>query len=95
MQPSEIKLEQFSNCPGADRVRQYLYEHYLNSYFEVVDLKENFYQNNRDTFVLALLSGPTEAQVALALGTMAVELHADEYNWKAIEGKYIVRLWWD
>ncbi len=98
MQPSEIKLEEFSNCPGANRIKQYLYTHNLNPYFEIVDVDEErsyAYKNDRDTLVIFILSGPTEAQVALALGTMAVELNADEYNWKAIEGKYIVRIWWD
>ena len=98
MQPSEIKLEEFSNCPGANRIKQYLYTHNLNPYFEVIDVDEErsyAYKNDRDTLVLSILPGPTEAQVGLAIGAMAVEFGADEFNWKAIDGKYLVRLWWD
>ncbi len=98
MQPSEIKLEEFNNCPGTDALKQYLYKHNLNPYFEVVDIDEGRsygYKNDLDTLVISILPGPTEAQVALAIGAMAVELSADEFNWKAIDGKYLVRLWWD
>lgn len=98
MQPSEIKLEEFSNCPGASKIKHFLYTHNLNPYFEIVDVDEErsyAYKNDRDTLVISILPGPTEAQVALALGSMAVECGADEYNWKAIDGKYVVRIWWD
>ena len=98
MQPSEIKLEEFSNCPGASKIKHFLYAHNLHPYFDVVDIDEEqfyAYKNDRDTLVLSVLPGPTETQVALALGSMAVEFRADEYNWKAIDGKYIVRMWCD
>lgn len=95
MKPNEIKLEEFSNCPGSSRIKEYLYEHNLNSYIEIVDIQEPFYQNDRDTFVLAIIPGPTESQVALALGKLAVEFSVDEFTWKSIDGKYVVRIWWD
>lgn len=98
MKQTEIKLEEFSNCPGAAAIKQYLYKHNLNPYFEVIDIEESIsyaFKNDRDTLVLSILPGATETQVSLAIAQMAVEFGADELNWKNIEEKYVVRIWWD
>ncbi len=97
MKPSKIKLEEFNNCPGTESIKDYLYKHYLEPYVKVIDLDEShsFHVNDRDTLVLAILKGPTETQVALAIGQLAVQFAADEFTWKAIEDTYIIRLWWD
>ncbi len=98
MNPSEIKLREFNNCLGTERIKQELYSLNLTPYFEVVDLPQQlatYWENDPATLVIAIKEGPTEAQVALALGQIAVDFSADEFNWKAVDGKYIVRLWWD
>lgn len=98
MKPSEMKLEEFNNCPGAERIKQELYSLSLNPYLELVDLPQqltSYWENDPATLVIAVREGPTETQVALALGQIAVEFSADEFNWKTVDGKYIVRLWWD
>lgn len=98
MKPSEIKLEEFNNCPGADAIKQWLYENNLNPYIEFVDLdsrKFSWYQNDAATLMLAIKDKATESTVALALGKMAVENNADEFHWKVIDGMFVVRLWWD
>lgn len=98
MKPSEIRLEEFNNCPGADRIRKELYERNLNSYLDFVDLPQeiaSYYENDPATLVIAIKEGPTGLQVALALGQIAVDYAADEFHWKVIDGKYVIRLWWD
>lgn len=95
---SEIKLDVFNNCPGADRIKQYLYEKNLNPYIEIVDLNNDrfsWYQNAGDTLVIAINSGPTESTVALALGQLAVHECADEFHWKVVDKRFVVRIWWD
>src|SRR3954469_7153955 len=96
MKPSAIKLEAFHDCPGADAVKEYLYEHNLLEGTNVVDVDEphSVDCNTRDLVVLAIRKRPTAMQVALALGEMAVWLNADELTWRLIDGTYIVRLWW-
>jgi hypothetical protein len=98
MKASHIQLEAFNDCPGADAVKHYLDRHNLQPYISVVDLnhaQHSYYRNNGDTLVLAILNGQAETQVALALGEMAVWSSADEFTWNAVDGMYIVRLWWD
>jgi len=95
---SEIKLEEFNNCPGADHIKHYLYENNLNPYVEIVDLNNerfSWYQNDNATLVIALHPGPTEITVALALGQLSVNESADEFHWKVIDKRFIVRIWWD
>lgn len=98
MKPSEIKLEEFNNCPGADRIKKELYERNLNLYLNIVDLPgetATYYENEADTLVIAVKEGPTDMQVALALGQIAVDYAADEFHWKVIDGRHVIRLWWD
>jgi hypothetical protein len=95
MKLSEIKLEAFNDCPGADEGKAYIATHQLHPAIRVVDLDNIFYTNSSDTLVLEIIKGPDEMKVALALGQMAVECLADEFTWNVIEGTYIVRLWWD
>lgn len=98
MKPSEIKLEEFNNCPGGDAIKQWFYENNLNPYIEFVDLDSHrfsWYENDAATLVLAIKDEVTGLTVALALGKMAVENNADEFHWKVIDGMFVVRLWWD
>ena len=97
MKPSEIKLEEFNNCPGADRIKKELYERNLDP-LDLVDLPQEiatYYENDSATLVIAIKEGPTGLQVALALGQIAVDYAADEFHWKIIDGRYVIRLWWD
>jgi hypothetical protein len=95
---SEIKLEELGNCPSTERVKQYLSGHHLNPYIEIIDVdcqRYSWYQNDRDTLVIALLPGATESKVALALGQFAVHERADEFDWKVVDKRFVVRIWWD
>ena len=97
MKPSEIKLEEFNNCPGADRIKKELYERNLDP-LDLVDLPQEiatYYENDSATLVIAIKEGPTGLQVALALGQIAVDYAADEFHWKVIDGRHVIRLWWD
>lgn len=94
MKITTIKLEEFSNCPGKIAIKQYLFQHNLLPYVNVVNVDDDF-KNNRDTFVLEILEGPTKTQVALALGKMAVHFAADEFSWTHIDDVYVARIWWD
>jgi hypothetical protein len=95
MKTSNIKLEAFNDCPKAAEVQDYLYQHHLHPYIQVVDLDDIYHTNSGDTLVLEIFRGTSEVRIALALGQMAVKFFADELTWKVIEGTYIVRLWWD
>lgn len=97
MKPSEIKLEEFNNCPGSDRIKKELYERNLGS-LDLVDLPQEiatYYENDSATLVIAIKEDPTGLQVALALGQIAVDYAADEFHWKVIDGRHVIRLWWD
>ncbi len=96
MKPSEIKLEEFNNCPGADRIKKELYVRNLDP-LDLVDLPQEiatYYENDSATLVIAIKEGPTGLQVALALGQIAVDYAADEFQWKVIDGRHVIRLWW-
>lgn len=99
MKPSEIKLEEFNNCPGQDILRP-MSELQLraNRDYEVVDLSSETYpywQNDGATLVLAIAKSGVDTRVALALGKIAVEWSMDEFDWRLIDGRYVIRLWWD
>ncbi len=98
MIPSEIKLEEFNDCPGAQPIKDYLNEEKLHPYIEIVDLDHrlgSYFENDPATLVIAIIQGATEARTALAIGQIATHYQADEFHWKVVEGVFVVRLWWD
>lgn len=98
MKPSEIKLEEFNNCPGKYTINHALLELNINHVTKVVDLDPETstnWENDPATLVIMLNDHVSKTKIALALGQIAVDYSVDELHWKQIGKKYVVRLWWD
>ena len=98
MKPSEIKLDEFNDCPGTESIRRYLDERRLTGAVHPVDVDSDLaysYQNDGATLVLAVQQQAPQIATALNLGAVAVAALADEFTWDVILGQVVVRLWWD
>lgn len=105
---SELKtdIEGYNMMEPREKIEELLI-HYLGqngtSKFEYVDvIGKSYWENCGDTLVIAL--DPTEATergatsvmgFALALHKFIKEAHCDEDDHITLEGKTIIRFWWD
>lgn len=95
---SEIKLEEFNNCPGAFRISHALLDLNINHVIKIVDLDKDsdpYWQNSSSTLVVMLNDHVSKTKIALTLGNIATDYSVDEFHWKQVGKKYVVRLWWD
>lgn len=93
---SDLKIrEEFNDCPGGDKIKQYIYDHNLKESFDYVDVEgRNFWDNDEATMVVALKLNASP-RAMLGLGKLSTELNADEYDFFSINGVIVVRIWWD
>lgn len=100
VQESEIKItDEFNDCPGGDAIKDYFQKSSLDYAFEFVDIEESLdWYNDPATIVIrpkTTIEANTLNNALLHIGKFATECHVNEFDWKTVNNRMIIRLWWD
>lgn len=93
MNLENIKLEEFNDCIGKKEMIHYIETHHLG-FITVEDDDQPFWKNDADTLVVSIRSEANPSAIA-HLGKLAVDTHADEFDFMPAFGKIFFRFWWD
>jgi hypothetical protein len=87
---AELKTaeEGFNNLESRKEIEEAIGKNGL--ILDYVDLPFDCWQNREDTIVFIIKKG-----TPASFGEFVARVNVDEYNVKRVEGKEIIRLWWD
>ena len=101
---STIKIDEqdFNSCPGREVIVREIAKAGLDQYLTYVDINPEFakyWENDEATLVAEVTfpENPTKKDMAKALeiGSLARDFGADEYINRVVNGRHIIRMWWD
>jgi hypothetical protein len=96
MEIKTAKLEitdEFNNCQGGEWLEKELKLRNLYKAIKFVDVMNNSdWRNDRATMVVEITPA---LENFMAFAKFSVEALTDEYQYRKVGEKYIVRLWWD
>jgi hypothetical protein len=92
-----LKVNEFNNCPGRDRIREILRDLKIFDSIAYVNLEDPYWENDQATMVFAI--DRKTIDVALRIGIFARNVQADEFDFKIVNdgsiNYYVIRIWWD
>lgn len=98
---SEVKLEEFNNCLGKDKIKKLLDDN-LGNKFEVVDTDKEYWINNEDTLVIRINGAEVWrfgedciSKMITGIGELVWLLNCDEFHTEKAGRSTIIRFWWD
>ncbi len=94
----ELSIQDFSECPGRDRVLNILEKTIGRQNIEFVDIPDYYWINDLDAMVFKLLltgNSLSDTALAAAAGVFANRIIADEFDYLIWKDEIIIRVWWD
>lgn len=80
-QPDRITLEKLMN----DKISDY----------KIVDIEDQYWQNEEDTLVILIPKGDQPIQLNMKMCEFIMEIHADEFMTVEVDEGIVIRFWWD
>lgn len=95
----KILVQDYNEAPTAKELEAYLEKHNLNEILEVANAKRQYWQNDQATLVLRYLGRENGRgwtfHDGIALGLLAHEFSADEFDDTTEDYETFFRIWWD